>query len=175
MLASLTAQQITGNYLFFLIQSGFTLGGIIGAIMGSIGYSLSERGNRALATLMLGGVFGLFLGLFMVGGTLLSTFSSMDALFMNANQASNAAFRSALGVLWFTLVGAAIGGAVSSLGRALIGTIAGLAAGTFAGIILVLLNLEFGFRVTGPIATMLVGIATLLLLVISLSGSEKHR
>lgn len=170
---ALVLGQLSADYFISLITQGFGLGGIIGAIMGSIAWTINEKGNRAIGSLVAGGVLGLFAGLFLVGGQLLTRFNSAEAIFMNADQASGETIFAILGVLWFTLVGAAIGGAIVSLGRALYGVLAGLLAGTVAGMILVLLNLELGLRATGPVATLLVGATTLILLVIMVSGQDK--
>lgn len=172
MLASIPA-QITGAYLLDILRNGWALGGIIGAVMGAIAWTINERGSSAIGSMLAGAVLGLFVGFFVVGTSVLSNFSSAEAIFMNADQATGSTVRAILGILWFVLLGTALGGAVVSVGRALLGALAGVFAGTVAGMIITLLRIEMGLNVVGPVATLLVGATCLILIIIMSVGRDK--
>lgn len=161
------------NLILRIIIQGLYLGGVVGVLMGIIAWVAGEKGGRSLSFMFGGGVFGLILGFVITGSGLVSMFGSAEALLLNANQASSATFRAILMILFFTLAGVALGGVMVSFGRAVSGAFIGLLAGTVAGIILVLLNVQVGLNVVGPVATILVGFMTLILVGIMSIGQAK--
>lgn len=169
MLDSLVLQS---QFSFFinLIIRGLYLGGFIGVMVGAIAWTATEKGNRTLGFLMAGGLFGLILGFIVSGTNIINMFGSTEAILMNADQASSQTFRAILQIVSFTLTGMAIGGAASAFGRAISGAFIGLVAGTVAGMILFLLNAQMGLPISGPVASILIGFMTLILVAIMSIG-----
>lgn len=163
------------DYLINLFTEGALLGGLIGLVMGVIAWTFGEKHGTALGYIIGGGVLGLLLGFILVGSGLLKTFGSVEQLFYNADQGGDATFLAIVGIARIALIGAAVGGAIASLGRAVVGAVMGLFAGTTAGILLILLNGRYGLAISGPVATMIIAALTLILLAIMAIGRDADK
>ena len=157
------ALQSQFNFILALITSGFSLGGITGILIGAIAWSASEKGGRGVMNMMIGAVLGLIIGFVVVGTGIIDQFTSFEAILEGGGLSSPNTFGAILRIIFFTLVGMAVGSAVSSFGRALFGGLIGIAAGTISGVLLILINIQAGISIVGPAASMIVAVITLLL------------
>lgn len=166
--------QLSVAYLGDLLVTAVFLMGLNGIILGIIAWSLTDKHGDALMLMMVGGGFGLLIGLLVEGGQIFLQFGSLELIYENVGRISNQVFEVFLGVLSWTLAGMAVGGLLSSITRALTGAALGFVAGTLAAIILLLARQEFNLNINDTLLTIGTIFVTMGLLVIMGYGQAQR-
>ncbi|MEM8861913.1 MAG: hypothetical protein AAGD96_26625 [Chloroflexota bacterium] len=162
------------SVIWQFIVDGFFLGAFTGAIVGTIVWSLMERGNHSVLPIVITGSLGLLLGIYLEGDAIRSLFGQeWDTFFSGSNALRTSVFESAIGILSWTLGVMIVGAIISSFRLALGGFVIGTLLGTLAGTLLQVMGSELGFPVDSPITVVVVVIVVIVLLVIVSLGRDR--
>jgi hypothetical protein len=146
--------QLSIDYVVSLVMTAAQLMALNGFILGVIGWSITDKYNNSLFMLFLGAGIGVIVGLLVEGGQILLEFGTLEGIYNNMGTLSGQFFISLVAVLRWTLGGMAVGGLVSSFRQAIMGGLIGIMAGTVAGVIVILLQQEFGLMLNDALLTM---------------------
>ncbi len=162
------------NFWTNLLVDGFFLGALIGTIVGAITWTVTERGTNIVLILSLSFILGLIFGVYMEGGPLLALLAGgTDAILESTERVRTIVFSSIVGVIQWLFAFLAIGSAVSSLRRAIIGALIGTIVGTIVGMVMLLLRGQFALTMSSTLADVLIAILSMLMLtVLALNQSE---
>ncbi len=150
-----------------LIQDGFFLGALAGAIVGTLTWTLMERSNFSLVPLAITALLGLILGIYLEGNNLQVLVDGDWQSFFTGSIATRSdvlatIFRILGWMLGFTVIGAIISSYRLALGGFVMGTISGI----LSGMLILILGQELGYPVESPITIVLIVIISILLLVL---------
>lgn len=174
---SIPAQSLDFNAILQLLTEAAQIGALIGILLGTFVFVLTERGTTALPYMLGGALIGGALA-FVFFGTALSTSLQSGAFDVFGTASQNTQARTAAITLYgnivlYTLIGAALGAAVSSFQRVVVGAFYGLLLGVGSGVVLLLANQQLGITIAGPLATILIAVVCLVgFVVINLGGKK---
>ena len=162
------------NAIFELIADGFWAGALIGLVIGAITWTVTERGSTIVFILSIAFLIGLIIGIYMEGEAFLNLMASdRDVILESSDPVRRTVFSSLVGIIQWIFAFLALGSVVASSRRAVQGGVLGVIVGTICGMILILFSDNFAFSVDNPLANVLIGLASMLLLtVMALNQSE---
>ena len=162
------------SIIWQFVVDGFFLGALAGAIVGTIVWTLMERGNYSVLPIVITGGLGLLLGIYLEGDAIRSLANQdWQTFFSGSNALRTSVFESAVGVLGWTLGVMIIGAIISSFKLALGGFVIGTILGTLSGTLLYVMGSELGFPVDSPITIVVLVIIVIVLLVLVSLGRER--
>ena len=150
-----------------LLVNGFFVGALIGAIIGVITWVVTEKGTNVIFVLSVAFIIGLIVGVYMEGGAVLRALSGGPEALLESTEAIRLTlFNSTVGIMHWLFAALALGAAVASLRRAVMGALLGGIIGTLSGMVMILLNTNLKFSLSNPLTEVLIALTCMLLLTI---------
>lgn len=158
-----------------LIVSGFFLGALAGAIIGTLIWTLMERTSFSLVPMTATALIGLVLGIILEGDALRSLAAQDWQTFFSGPQALRTqVFSSIISIVGWSLGFMIIGAVISNYRLALGGFVLGVICGTLSGVIILVMGSELSYPVESPITIVLIVVFSIIQLVL-ISMSRDRR